>query len=81
MTQEAKKTIICIDCGKPAIYNRSRGKLCWKCKELRGKKEIQSNLNAPKRCPTCGHKITVVPCIACSLPTKKSSPNAKESNN
>ena len=81
MMEEDKKTIICIDCGKPAVYNRGRGKLCWKCKDLRGKKETQRNLSTPKRCPTCGHKITVVPCIACNLPTKKDSTSAKESSN
>lgn len=73
-----RRRIKCFDCGKDCTYNRSRGNICWKCKELRSIKTTKRTLKEPIRCPTCGKKIIIVPCIACEMgrnqPKSSSSP-------
>jgi hypothetical protein len=69
--QAGRKLINCVDCGKPATYNRTRGNICWKCKDLRTKNSNRRSVKKPVRCPTCGCKLTIVPCIACEMGRNK----------
>ena len=61
------KLINCIDCGKECTYNKNRGRVCWKCKDIRYSKRKNETVTEPQRCPTCGVKIVIVPCIACEM--------------
>lgn len=71
--QEGKKlehgvtTILCQDCNKPCTYNRTRGQLCWRCKDARSKFRSPKTVQQPVRCPDCGKKIVIVPCLACKM--------------
>jgi DNA-directed RNA polymerase subunit RPC12/RpoP len=67
MTSSKQRMINCADCGKETTYNRNRGKICWKCKDIRYSKRTTETLTEPQRCPTCGKKIVIVPCIACNM--------------
>lgn len=61
-----KRQVVCRVCNKLCTYNKTRGLLCWKCKDNLKSQSSFRNVSTPQRCPDCGHKITVVPCVACS---------------
>jgi hypothetical protein len=54
----------CKICSKPIKYNRTVGYICWKCKRER---EESRAMKKPVRCKTCGHLITIVPCVGCKM--------------
>lgn len=77
MSTEEPRIVNCRVCNKPTKYKKCLGHICWKCKR---NKEITGNKNTqtPVRCPECGHKITIVPCIACNM--QRNMRNAKKTN-
>lgn len=74
MEEEKTEFTTCRVCNKPTRYKKCLGHICWKCKRNRSITGVK-NVATPVRCPDCGNKITIVPCVACSL---ERSSNAKK---
>lgn len=75
MTEEKAEFTTCRVCGKATRYKKCLGHICWKCKR-NGPVTGTNKPPKPVRCPECGHKITIVPCIACTMQGRL--PNAKK---
>lgn len=56
----------CKICHKKMTYRKALGHVCWKCKRLKRSNAV-TQLKTPQRCPECGHKITIVPCVGCTM--------------